>query len=107
MEEIIKGEQADSTVDDIIDDVDFEKVKEFLLIGGPKDPFDFQYPVTVNDSSNCPHKSCERYMWYKMAECFEDTKAMEAILTAETSKIYDILNNIKVISLVFFVWFCF
>lgn len=90
------GTSNQMEVVDCDDDIDFERIGNFLLVGGPKDPLDIQYTVNVVEQNNCEHKSGERYLWYKMAEMFNDTEAMGKVLTVDDSKIEDVLNNIKV-----------
>lgn len=90
--------EADATVDDDLDDdFNYEDIGEFLLIGGLNDPFSAQYRAPFRDGNGSEHKTVERYVWYKMAETFEDKDAMAKILNAEmSSAAEEAARNLKV-----------
>lgn len=82
------------------EEVEYEDLRQFLLVGGPKDPFALQFnDATIqdtNDVARVTHKTCERFYWYKMAQFFEDKEAMEKILNAEDArKAEEILKDVK------------
>lgn len=76
--------------DQFDEDVEYEDLRQYLLVGGPKDPFAIQFNDAtiqdVYDPKRLEHKTCERYYWYKMAETFDDKEAMEKILTADDGR---------------------
>uniref|UniRef100_A0A915KSB4 NADAR domain-containing protein n=1 Tax=Romanomermis culicivorax TaxID=13658 RepID=A0A915KSB4_ROMCU len=92
--EAIKGQTGTTgdkmDVDQMDEDVDYEDLRQFLLVGGVKDPLAIQYndaPIQdTEDAARTEHKSCERYYWYKMAQFFDDKDAMQKILSAEDSR---------------------
>lgn len=82
------------------EEVEYEDLRQFLLVGGPKDPFALQFnDATIqdtNDAARLTHKTCERFYWYKMAQFFEDKEAMEKILNAEDArKAEEVLKDVK------------
>jgi len=86
--------------DNVDEEVDYEDLRQFLLVGGPKDPFALQFHESsiqdIKDTTRTEHKSCERYYWYKMAQYFEDNEAMQKILNAEDSRqAEEILKDVK------------
>lgn len=90
-------DQADKASDILDDDFDFDDIGEFLLIGGPNDPLSDQYRAPIRDAGGNEHKSVERYLWYKMAETFNDQDSMAKILNAESpSTAEEAAKNIKV-----------
>lgn len=64
-------------------DLDYDDLgRDFLLVGGVRDPLSLRYEVAIRDLDNIEHKSAERYYWYKMAEKFGDNEAKTKILQA-------------------------
>lgn len=79
-----------------MDEMDYEAVKDFILVGGPKDPLSLRYEAKIKDGQEKEHASAERYLWYKMAETFGDMEAAEAIEKAETgAKAEEAMGKIK------------
>lgn len=64
-------------------DLDYDDLgRDFLLVGGVRDPLSLRYEVSIRDADGVEHKSAERYYWYKMAEKFSDNDAKQKILQA-------------------------
>lgn len=64
-------------------DLDYDDIgRDFILVGGVHDPLSLRHEVSIRDKEGIEHKSAERYYWYKMAEYFNDTDAMQKIQQA-------------------------
>jgi ribA/ribD-fused uncharacterized protein len=63
--------------------LDYDEIgRDFILVGGIRDPLSLRYEAILKDTNGIQHKSAERFYWYKMAEKFNDKEAMRKILEA-------------------------
>uniref|UniRef100_A0A914WXR5 NADAR domain-containing protein n=1 Tax=Plectus sambesii TaxID=2011161 RepID=A0A914WXR5_9BILA len=90
-------DSAATEVSDLLNDLDYDDIgRDFILVGGPQDPFSLRFEATIRDAAGIEHKSAERYYWYKMAETFGDTETMAKILAApNTIKAEEAMKEIK------------
>lgn len=94
-----RGDIAD--FDELTNAADFKDIKDFILIGGNRDPLDVTYTAPVKDISGREFKTGERYLWFKMAEHFGDIDSAKLLLTTDdTTKAQEIVDKVKVILII-------
>lgn len=82
--------------DALTETTDYKNVKDFLLIGGDRDPLDITHVAAVKDISGREFKSGERYLWFKMAEHFGDVDSAKLLLTTDDAKkAQEIVDKVK------------
>uniref|UniRef100_A0A9J2NZK8 Uncharacterized protein n=1 Tax=Ascaris lumbricoides TaxID=6252 RepID=A0A9J2NZK8_ASCLU len=68
-------------------ELDYDDIgKNFILVGGTRDPFSLYFEASIYDEEGIEHRSAYSYYCYKMAEYFGDKESMKKILGAYSNK---------------------